>query len=208
MLLPLHTVSPFRILTELEHDRPLAGRELIARACIDLIRGGRFHHPSVVASLYVTKHDLKSPRHVHTIRLDGFPPPPLKHPFTPGTASSSTAACAAPTAPDGMAATAASGGGWGLAAVYSAFSPVHTHGRGAGGQQPAHAYAAQEEQQQQQQQPHPPLLMLGEEAMAVAVAPVFAPATAMASGVISPGFLGTWKAGMNASAPRIKRRPF
>ena len=76
MLLPLHTVSPSRILTELEHDRPLAGRELIARACIVLIRGGRFHHPSVVASLYVTKHDLKSPRHVHTIRLDGFPPRP------------------------------------------------------------------------------------------------------------------------------------
>lgn len=51
-LLSLGTaVSPARVLAALEHDHPLAGRELIARACIDLIRSGRFHHPSVVASL-------------------------------------------------------------------------------------------------------------------------------------------------------------
>lgn len=40
-----------RILEVLEHDHPMAGRELIARACIDLIRNGRFHQPSVVASM-------------------------------------------------------------------------------------------------------------------------------------------------------------
>lgn len=51
-LQPLGTASPSRILAALGHDHPMAGRELIARACVDLIRTGRFHHPSVVASLY------------------------------------------------------------------------------------------------------------------------------------------------------------